>query len=684
MRKEPQLPSFIRNEDGTCTDRKTGVVFIDDDCEGWLTSNRTNIAVDRSSKEFFGNDGARYIRADGGSGPWSFSYYLPSGITEVFISAFTTLNKNGTAVLNGFEAYVSKDNQTWDKVNLTYKASSDTDIGSGWRLRNYSAKNIGSGYTFLKVQFLPVEAGTAFYLPNISRVRINNIDKMNEPDRFLEGRVSQDFYVDPVSGNDQNDGSSPQKAWRTLQKVSSRFYQPGDRVLFKAGGSFTGTLKINGYGTAADRLTISTYGGSARAVINARGSVGNIVNVAGDYFTLENLEVTGKGASLGILVGAAHTGANKGIIVQNCYVHDINTDDTTFGYSCGGIQLNATGIEPTWFEGAVVRNNLVKDVSRVGIYVTGAWGDRPGASWGASGSLYRSDTNGWWPNTNCSIAYNTVIRAHGDAILVISGKNPIIEHNFVSEAFCVPATKLNYISEHGWNIAAVAVWVCNTNDAVMQYNDVGYTYLRPYFGDGEAFDIDGATKNTTVQYNYSHHNGGGFLLRCWFRQSFTQDSVDIVRFNLSFEDNRCGLMAVGNPGALLAYNNTFVGPAHFITVFGTAKNYTLENNLVFSDSAFMGGGGSCVNVLVENNVYSAVAPTARDGVTLKKNKQANPNFINPTFKNPLHETSLKSNALAAFVPQNKIRGASSISNHGGKDINGTKITDTNFYGCIQY
>ena len=43
-----------------------------------------------------------------------------------------------------------------------------------------------------------------------------------------------------------------------------------------------------------------------------------------------------------------------------------------------------------------------------------------------------------------------------------------------------------------------------------------------------------------------------------------------------------------------------------------------------------------------------------------------------------------SGAIAAFTPTKKIAGATAIKNHGGRDITGAKITETNFYGCIKY
>jgi acetyl-CoA carboxylase carboxyltransferase component len=48
------------------------------------------------------------------------------------------------------------------------------------------------------------------------------------------------------------------------------------------------------------------------------------------------------------------------------------------------------------------------------------------------------------------------------------------------------------------------------------------------------------------------------------------------------------------------------------------------------------------------------------------------------------DNSRMKGAIDAFTPTVKINGATSIKDNGGKDINGTKITDTNFYGCIKY
>jgi hypothetical protein len=41
------------------------------------------------------------------------------------------------------------------------------------------------------------------------------------------------YYVDAVSGNDNNAGTSMSSAWKTVSKVNSRTFGPGDSILFK-------------------------------------------------------------------------------------------------------------------------------------------------------------------------------------------------------------------------------------------------------------------------------------------------------------------------------------------------------------------------------------------------------------------------------------------------------------------
>ena len=44
-----------------------------------------------------------------------------------------------------------------------------------------------------------------------------------------------EYYVDAVNGSDENEGTSPKAAWKSLDKVNQTELQPGDKVLFCRG-----------------------------------------------------------------------------------------------------------------------------------------------------------------------------------------------------------------------------------------------------------------------------------------------------------------------------------------------------------------------------------------------------------------------------------------------------------------
>ncbi|MDP4189516.1 MAG: hypothetical protein Q8907_14665, partial [Bacteroidota bacterium] len=43
------------------------------------------------------------------------------------------------------------------------------------------------------------------------------------------------YYIDSDRGSDSNDGHSPDRAWRTLNKVNSFTFKTGDSILFRSG-----------------------------------------------------------------------------------------------------------------------------------------------------------------------------------------------------------------------------------------------------------------------------------------------------------------------------------------------------------------------------------------------------------------------------------------------------------------
>ncbi len=71
---------------------------------------------------------------------------------------------------------------------------------------------------------------------------------------------STNYYIDTLSGNDNNIGTSPGQAWETIDKVNSIVFQPGDSILFHRGHSWKGKISINYSGNSAQPIVFSSYG----------------------------------------------------------------------------------------------------------------------------------------------------------------------------------------------------------------------------------------------------------------------------------------------------------------------------------------------------------------------------------------------------------------------------------------
>ncbi len=72
------------------------------------------------------------------------------------------------------------------------------------------------------------------------------------------------YYVSSSSGNDSNDGLTPETAWKTIYKVNSMTFKPGDGVFFKRGDTFKFVGSLNG----VSGITYSAYGSGAKPVFD--------------------------------------------------------------------------------------------------------------------------------------------------------------------------------------------------------------------------------------------------------------------------------------------------------------------------------------------------------------------------------------------------------------------------------
>jgi hypothetical protein len=420
---------------------------------------------------------------------------------------------------------------------------------------------------------------------------------------------------------------------------------PGDRVLFRLGTSCSGMLAPKGDGAPGDPIVIGTYPsewrGGGPATINGGGTVVAAVWLADmSYVTVENLQLTNAGDSVGIHRGLYFTsdaGPVSGITARGLDVFDVDSNPSFSGGKHGGGIVGETLSAAARFSNVLIVGNQVHDVSRQGITVYGT----------TSGS--RPPATSPWPQASTSVVIqgNTVQRVQGDGIVPLGTDGALVQFNVLKQGNLA-----------GYNFASprmdcsAGIWAWDANNTIIQYNEVSDMVYGPSTDpnslngcDGEGFDADANQDGTVIQYNYSHDNGGGFVLLC------TDHSPHrvVIRYNLSVDDNAtfnpapCALdfnPATSNLSGVEMYNNTIVAPTPRVT---TELNEALARALVAFDGSFafldnivdatsgdavnhsFPCGGNCTN----NLFYGMPVPsTATSSVT------ADPQFVAAKLRGP--------------------------------------------------
>ena len=477
-------------------------------------------------------------------------------------------------------------------------------------------------------------------------------------------RSGSNFYIDSKNGDDANNGKTPEKAWKTLDKVNNFKFMAGDSILFKSGDAWNGQLKPKGSGSQLSPIVLSVYGGSKKALLDGQGAVSEVLKLEDvDYWEVNNLEITNNATAIGSRLGVLirdNGGNRKHIHLKNLYIHDI-MGDYSFemkGKNTGGIGIIGTAASK--FDDILIQDCEIANVVRLAIFSNLTDGSKA--------------VKGNRPITNFVIRRNKIHHCAGDGVIVRYAYRALIEHNQVWETHNASEDLVRY---------GVALWCRSTDEATFQYNEV---YNTRGGKDGQAFDADEDAYRTVIQYNYSHDNEGGFVL-------ITSTSEDaIVRHNISVNDGIKGLHVFDFPvwanhtrGTAIVHNNTVVLGKEYESVvisdeaLATSKFY---NNIFYhagqGELSVKSGGQSAV---FKNNAYY--------GYDKFYVKDENGIFEDPQLVSPLsYQTGFantngfklkaSSGVINKAIPKTEMEGNYWLSDLGTKDFYGTEINYSKF------
>ena len=483
------------------------------------------------------------------------------------------------------------------------------------------------------------------------------------------GRV---FYVDNISGNDDNAGTARGKPWASLDKVNSVTFKPGDKILFKAGTVYTGQLKPKGSGKEGQPIIIDMYGVGNKPRIDGKGlHLDTVLLENVEYWEVNNLEITNLGPErqewrTGLRVSANSFGTMRHIKLKNLYVHDVNGSLKKDTEGCG-IIAQCSGKKLSRFDGLLIEDCHVVRTDRNGICMRSEFVER---------------SEDWFPSLNVVIRGNLIEDCGGDCIKPWGAEGCLVEHNVVRGG------------RQRCDDYAAGIWPWSCDDTLIQYNEVsGIKGTK----DGQGFDSDYNCRNSVFQYNYSHDNDGGFMLIC--TQPVTADYIGtigtIIRYNISQNDMDRTFYITGETRDTYIYNNVIYVkegidiPLVLFNNWGGKYpiNTYFYNNIFYTEGKFhyayaskrlpegrhehSPGFAESTNVVFSNNVYY--------GNHIKPPKDANAITVDPMLVSPGGGgdglNSLDGYKLKAGSPC--IDAGKSIAESGVLDFWGNKIKAVN-------
>ena len=524
----------------------------------------------------------------------------------------------------------------WQTIDYVVDLQSNTftvKLDGETTLENATARNAVNQLT--KFKFYSDDGNrSTVYLKSVT-IKAEKDDTIKEPDKVYPPHATEaaTYYVSN-NGDDDAAGTSPETAWKTIDRVNAETFIPGDKILFERGGEWEDkTLSPKGSGTADAYITLGAYGDenahapriAANGVIadavylfnqeyweicdlDISNTVSGCTMVAGDDNPTDNVteRVASEGEKLkdlrGIHIAGNDTPSLKGFNIHNVRVHDVS------GYVSwiGDTHLKENGIYNNYgYDGSKRTGGILiesvaptGDTSINGQYtvfsdITIADSEFVNNSFG--GIIVKQYNNGKARDGATGWANREGGKANGGPDYYDPNWHPhtniVVTGNYINQGASAYACNGIYLCgvkdsvveknvlEH---IGTCGIELFYADNVVIQYNEVSDVAIKAGGQDSNAIDPDWRTSNILIQYNYVRDCGEGLLL-CG-----QQFNTGIIRYNLIQDISSCYIHYAMGSGYFQFYNNVFyrsdANYSNYIDRYGNGSYCAYVNN-VFYDAA---------------------------------------------------------------------------------------------------
>jgi hypothetical protein len=208
------------------------------------------------------------------------------------------------------------------------------------------------------------------------------------------------YYVDSIHGDDARSGSSPLRAWRTLQRANAAPLKPGSRLLLRRGGTWSGSLTVTRSGAKEAPIVVDAYGTGALPQI---GGASSCISLSGSFVTVRHVRVDGCRWA-GIDIAGDHNRVQDSLVTHNA----------------AGIHVRRDA------DGNAILHNLLRDNDRMSVLTKAPADDDSGAF---AVLLQGDGTTVAFNTISGSDAFSHDYGRDGAAVEVYGGRDNHIHHN---------------------------------------------------------------------------------------------------------------------------------------------------------------------------------------------------------------------------------------------------------------
>jgi len=470
------------------------------------------------------------------------------------------------------------------------------------------------------------------------------------------------YYVDSQGGDDAAQGTSASSAWKSFKNVNVHEFQPGDRILLKAGSSWTaegdkaapeaydytawdgatpsdveGTaptamLAPKGSGTASSPIVISSYGTGAAPQLDGRGVVNDVVQLSNqEHWDISQLDIsnvsdgfdattfqpgsgTGQvpgtenpltGDVRGIHIQAENAGTLSGYSIHDTFVHDVS--GVLWSVTSSGVDRSKRtgGILFEGLKGDAKTASQFEDISvKDNVIANTSFANVVFKQYSGMGTYrYHDVAPGWGDRTVGKASPTGEVTEDPDWR---PHRDVTVEGNYFT----------NRDTQYGWD----SMYLTSVQNATVQNNEIdgaGVSGIEMYYSDdvvvqnnevGNLEPRSGAADSNAIDPDRDTtnaliqgnyiHDSGEGILLCGFGFGSS-----IVRYNVIADVDRNYVNPHGDSGVNVLYNNL---------MYNTVK--PLKNNTV----GFFESSGTATSILKESNrhvLMNNVFLNARDDVS---------------------------------------------------------------------